>query len=385
MATVDCIGDVLAEHIEELPFDLSQRSRMLRSPRHTLADLRRIDARIGARIDGLRLGGLDVFAHARPLLGSNDEHEIAAGAICALAAACEGTRDILDTAVRRACAGPEIARALALWPEHLPEATGSWCADRDPLVRLAALEIRAARGQAAAVDDALLAHSDPTVRVRAAAIAAPPAIAAMLDDREAAVRAAALVSAAWIAWPDLVPHCRARSRETSADRLASLRMLALIGDAGDDELLLMRCADRNLGRQRFALAAAWGHPTVVPLLLEAIAGEDREEAIAAGESFMRIFANDIESGMRIVETPLGGDSFDREFADDHFLPDGARAHGHWRDVGARMATCRRIVCGSPDPSAPASDWDLLSLHEAQLRTAAHGSPGDRHQVSRLLR
>jgi hypothetical protein len=379
--TVGCIADILAEHIDELPFDLSQRSAMLRSPRHTIVDLRRLDGRIAARIDGLRLGGTGALALAEPMLGSDGEHDIAAGTLAALAAMGAEAWPRIDGAVRRPDAGASIALALGLWPDELPEAMSAWLADSDPLVRLAATETLVARGQAISVDDELLAHADARMRSRAAALAGPTRIARMLDDGDPSVRAAALAAAAWSGWPEIAAHCRARCRESGA----GLEMLALIGDPCDDALLLARCEDRGLGCRRFALAATWAHPAVVPTLLDGIDSAEPAEAIAAGDAFTRMFSEDIESDVRAVVPPIAGDAFSSAFADESFLPDRARAHAHWRRVQPRLGSSRRIVCGSSDPAAPAPDWDLLSHHQVCLRAAIRGSSADRHETVRLLR
>jgi uncharacterized protein (TIGR02270 family) len=103
------IPEVVSQHAEEAAFLWVLRERALRSPRYSLADLARIDQRIGAHLDGLLIASDPGWESCLQELGWEEPGEVFAAAAVALAG---GRVDRVETVVRAAVVDAERRRAL---------------------------------------------------------------------------------------------------------------------------------------------------------------------------------------------------------------------------------------------------------------------------------
>ncbi|MDV6034483.1 MAG: hypothetical protein F9B45_31195 [Phycisphaera sp. RhM] len=76
------ILDILVEHLEEIEFLWSQRTEAIRSPEYFGHEIRELDARIDAHLQGLLVGGEHCVEFAVPLLAEEDRFMAFAGAWC---------------------------------------------------------------------------------------------------------------------------------------------------------------------------------------------------------------------------------------------------------------------------------------------------------------
>jgi hypothetical protein len=174
----EVIEDILQEHFEEIQYLWIERQNAVHSPDYTAAEVRRIDQRIDAHLDGLVIGGKHAlalleealtadagevtFASARALLALQDEK---AGQLVLQAFQClkdEALEGVMH-AIGHAPLGPVIRSLLEVY-EKGPVHTA-----------VAAAQLLAARGYFQHEPDRLaefLGHQDPAVRRPAWAIVA---------------------------------------------------------------------------------------------------------------------------------------------------------------------------------------------------------------------
>lgn len=200
-----------------------------------------------------------------------------------------------------------------------------------------------------------------------------------IDDSEPQVREAALYAAAWQAQPWLIDHCRQKSRELSADYLIEMRLLAILAEPADLELMLSLGVSEALGVERFAVLAAYAHPGVIESLILAMQSEDPHTAIAAGTAFAHITAIDIESDQRVTLMPENGeepDEFEQEFLEEGKLPDARLARTFWDKSAGRFGQGTRWAQGiNVSKTVSAATLNRLSLQsrrEACLRARFRG-------------
>jgi uncharacterized protein (TIGR02270 family) len=387
------LPDLLEEHIEEVEFLWAQRQAALTSSRQTQRDLAHCDERIQAHVQGIlaagehasplleeRLAGEDanaVFAGAYPLLrlGSGP----AVGHLLEVFASAEGPR--LD-GLKRALAFGASPAALARLRALLPSA--------QPGVAAAAAEILTFHRQFGADPGRLLLlvrDEDPAVRRQAWRVAGYLGIpldaklyANAVRDEDAGVREAALLAAAWSRLPGALALTRQIGQAPSVDNLPELRLLAVLGGAEDLPRIRNLVTMAALGPARFGIAAAFGHPLLVDLLVAEMANPDPSTAVAAGEAFTRITGQSVDSSERVNVPAEGGgppDEFEAEFQDEVLLPDPELARAHWEKVRPQFTGSVRLASGldlsrGVAPEALAT-IDLQSRFQAALRGRFQGS------------
>jgi hypothetical protein len=208
----------------------------------------------------------------------------------------------------------------------------------------------------------------------------PKGYAAAMRDDDAGVREAALLAAAWTGVPGALNIVRAAAARPSKTELPAYRLLAALGEPADLPAIQRLLQTPELGPERFALAAAFGSPSLAPLLLDALASTDARTAVAAGEAFTRLTGADLGPGERVTLPPEDGhepDEFEKEFLDDATLPDPVKANAHWKRVGTPMAAMTRAAHGRDVASAIPPDafsWlDMQARYEWWMRARFRGS------------
>lgn len=295
--------EVVDQHGIEAAFLWTQRDHAVTSPRYALKHLLKLDRRVEAHLDGLRVAGEIGWETCVAAIG-NGPGEVFAAAVLAFGS---GNEERIRTVLKAGCADPALERGLISALGWLP-------ADR---------AIDAARQ--------LLASEDPEIRRVAIAAHAihrsnpGPAVARALGDSQPrlaarAARAAAELGQTDLSWevsqrgsdPDL--DCRFWSA-WSAARLGErhpsvLNALRSIADAGgvyaqaavEMELRCLpgadakaRCGELAKSRRKMRLAAigygAIGDPADIDVLIHMM--QDPAMARAAGGSFSLITGADL--------------------------------------------------------------------------------------------
>ena len=190
-------------------------------------------------------------------------------------------------------------------------------------------------------------------------------------DEDPAVRREALLAAVWTRQPWAVEHCRKLwAQFGGVSRPApithhwdAILMLAVLGKPHDLPRMMTIGRAAELGPRRFDILGAYGHPAVVDVLLEAMAGDDAEAAMAAAAAFKKITGADVDSNRRVPSPPEDGSQSDAISVgplSGAVLPDPKRARAHWDRVKAKVSQWTRACCGL-DLSRKASEETLSQL------------------------
>lgn len=171
---------------------------------------------------------------------------------------------------------------------------------------------------------------------------------AAMADEDPAVRREALWAAVWTRQPWLPEHCRKLCAKPSPGHWDAVLILAVLGRPQDLPQILAIGRAAELGPRRFEVLGAYGHPATVPVLLQAMAGDDAEAAVAAAAAFKKITGVDADSDRRVPSPPEAlGESDAVQPGPPHevVLPDPKRARAHWDRVKAEVSQWTRSCCG----------------------------------------
>lgn len=365
------IALVVQQHADEAAALRGTRACLVRAPHAGLLQLRRLDERIAAHLDGLAVAGAPGLRLAAAALARPGRGEVFAAAVRFIE---EGDAASLDKVMALAEAVPEgragllsafgwvpaaslrgiAARLLASAHSFRREAGLAACAmqrvdpgspvalalnDRDPALRARALRVSADGARVDLLEACLGAMPDEDPRCAFEAARA----SVLLGDRHkgtAALRGIAMQPGPW-RWSAL---------DMVLKLLASAEALALLG-AVSREPGAMRLLIRGAGMAGDACCVSW--------LLEHM--HDAKLARLAGESFSMITGLDL-SGFELASTPPDdegpGSSADPEdervaMDEDEGLPwpDPQRVLVWWHDNGHRFAAGQRLFMGEAPHAA----------------------------------
>jgi hypothetical protein len=273
--------------------------------------------------------------------------------------------------------------------DALVEDLGTMFRSADPVRSALAAEVLCYRVRWKGSHDRLLTYlTDENPGVRAAGWRAvanlaipvePKRYAAAMRDADAVVREAALHAAAWTAVPGTLNIARSAAASPSKADLPTLRLLAALGEPADLAAIHRLVQMPELGPDRFAVAASYGHPGLAPVLLDFLRSSDKRTAIAAGHAFARLTGSDLGVGEVVTLPPEDGsepDDFEKAFLDEDTLPDHGKAQTHWSRVGASVSTMLRTAHGRDVSTAIPADafsWmDMQSRYEWWMRARFRG-------------
>ncbi len=183
--------------------------------------------------------------------------------------------------------------------------------------------------------------------VVAAPSESPPQVEAVslhlgLRDPDPRVRREALLAAVWTRQSWLLAHCRRLANAPAPENWATenwdaVHMLAVLGTPAELSCIEAIARAASLGPRRFQAAGAFGHPALVPMLLQAMTSDDPATAAAAGAAFHKMTgcerrfwppragpAQGRAANRRVRKAILGGGDVARHIAGDGALEPGAR-------------------------------------------------------------
>jgi uncharacterized protein (TIGR02270 family) len=380
---------IVEQHAEEAAFLWLLRDAATEAPHYKRHHLARLDERVEAHIDGLRVAGEAGWRIAMAELKAHPEPgELFAAGVLALES---GERARIDPLVALAAgAEPEVRRGFVgaiAWcsPASLAATVRDWDRSSEAFERYLALcacsvhRADAGPGFAARIEDA-----DPLVRARALRLAGELGKVELLDaclrhlvdpDAEAVFRAA---------WSGVLLGDRGPA-------LAALERLALA--EGPRRWIALEVAVRAMGIERGtrfiramngdpalrrAMVVAVGHlgdPAAVPWLIRQM--EDPELARVAGEAFSMItgvdLANDDLDGPPLKGLPgqqgrVAHDGLEPNPDPNLAWPDSSRVGSWWVSQVERFGTRRRHLMGHPI-GVPLDSCDA-QLFQPQQRAVA---------------
>jgi uncharacterized protein (TIGR02270 family) len=381
------IHDIVSQHAEEAAFLWLLRDGAVCAPQYLLTDLARLDERLEAHLDGLRVAGGEGWEISQQELKWQEPGEVFAAAVLALESEA---RDRIEFVVDVGAAAPALERGL-----------------------VSALGWTAAACVAPLVSD--LSHSAEPAR-RRLAIAAHAIrredpgrwLIDALRDEDLGVRARAYRAAGELGKSDLAPHVRHGLAEEGADcRYWAAWAAARLGDrstgvaralqdiadqpgAHQEQAVAVLARIRPLGEIRDWLRPLWkdvktlrlaaagiaaaGDPQFVPVLLQIM--HVNEAARAAGEAFSFITGVHLSYDKLERDAPIDFSAGPTEDAEDENVamdpdenlewPDPGLVEAWWGANSARFAAGRRYLCGRE--ISPASL--VQTLHDGYQRQRA---------------
>lgn len=383
------LHDVVAQHANECAALQRVRARLVRAPAVKLHQLRRLDDRIAAQLDGLVVAGEDGSRHAAAALAEPDAAALSTAALCAIV---NHDTKALDRLIAVAEADPAALGGLS--------AAISWASASD------------LRGIAAP----LLAAPSPTRRMVGLVACVEhkvdpgPVLLASMHDADPRLRAYAIASVGQLGRIDQLRECMlaltdpdpacafqaARSAVLLGDRHAGIAALGSVaggtGPASDaarelvvkliasdqaQALLAPLVADPGRLRPLVRAIGASGDSRFVPWLVQHLGRHD--VARVAGESLCLITGLDLardDLERKPPDSAVFGPSDDPERDDvamdeDDGLPwpDAERIADWWQRHARRFAPGTRCFIGEP-PSAAHCVGVLKSGFQRQRIAAA---------------
>lgn len=383
--------ELVVTHAEELAYLWGRRRAAVFSETLTLRDLQQLQERIDAHLQGMLVAGAElpallgdwlaaadrdeVFAIAWALLRGGDAAQAAIVADAFLAASgsrLDGLRDALgaapqthtEAALRNALASSDAARAAA--------AAAALAGQR----RLTAADLAANAPFAhllVAEDAAVAALAWRSLALVDAAVAsAPPPYREALRRPQPALREAALATACWRG--ETWAAQAARQLAEAGDALG-FAWWAAVGDTAAASWPTLLAA--RPPAERCALLARAGHADGIETLLALMEDADPQAAAAAGTAFTRLTGLDVDGSRHTLPVSADADDFEREFANDVWLPDAARARQAWERHGERWRAGRRWCRGhevsATLSSAAQATIDLAARWDFGMRAALAGA------------
>jgi uncharacterized protein (TIGR02270 family) len=357
---------VVEQHVDDAALLCDTRARLLSAPHIKLHHLRRVDDRLAAHLDGLRIAG----EGGQPALEAALESPTPGAIFVAAARALEdGRPDRLDRYIALAATTPEWAESLCaalgwLDPAALRGVVADWLKSSDPSRRFFGIaatsmhRVNPALGPARRLED-------PDLQVRARAFRT----AGELGQREFLSR---LGQAAqddnpacrfWAAWSAVLLGDRQQALDvleqvSIADgafrqRAFDLAMIAFPNTRAHEYLRAL-ASDPN---RRWLIEGAGrvGDPTYVPWLIKQMS--DDGLARLAGQALSLITGADLawlDLERKPPETPLAGPNDDpndpnvaMDEDDDLPWPDVERVERWWAQHSSRFVPGQRFFVGAP--------------------------------------
>ena len=382
------ISDIVSQHAEEAAFLWLLRSGAVAQPSYSIADLSRLDDRLDAHLEGLRVAGVPGWEMAREMLDTSAPEGVFAAGVLAFGS---NDKSVLQGVLDVAAAMPERSRVLISALGWLPFE------------------------HAASQMTHLLGSPSPTLRrigIAAAAIHRSdpgPTLRSAIEDDDLPLRARAFRAVGELGRLDLLPiaerHLKTDDAEVSfsaawsaavlstrPEPLGALAAIAQSESRHRERALqtVMRRADLGAGKRwqrklmlepktlRLAVqaAGAMGDPEEVPWLIEQM--KTPELARVAGESFTTITGVDIAYQDLNGDRPEGFESGPTEDPADENVnmdadenlpwPDPSLIQKWWQSNRQAFQPGTRFLLGKPITI----DWlkQVLRIGRQRQRAAA---------------
>ncbi len=383
------IETIVSQHAEEAAFLWLQRNGAVHEPHYSLKDLAKLDDRVEAHLDGLRIAGEGGWSLCRNNLEIKEPGEVFAAAVLALESRDKDKLEAVYSVVEQA---PENAGAMVSalgWvkPNYLGGKVSGLLASREPLWRrigLAACAIhRVDPGK-----NLIMGLEDESGEVRARAARAAGELGrtdiktrllSALTDENEKVRL-------WSAWSAVLLGDRGNAVRYLSDLLLDggkslgVGLNVLIRSLGlENSRLLLGELVRNPSTMRLAIQGVGntGDTEYIPWLIKQM--EDPKHARVAGEAFTSITGLDIAFDDLEGEWPDGFEAGPSEDPDDDRVamdededmpwPDPKLITGWWRQRSQELQAGQRYLLGKP-VNPEHCQWVLVNGMQRQREAAA---------------
>jgi uncharacterized protein (TIGR02270 family) len=384
------IRSIVEQHAEEAAFLWLLRDAAVDAPHYALRHLARLDERVEAHVDGLKVAGEPGWEIALAQLEEHQEAgEVFAAGVLALESQDAGR---IDRVVAITEAAPETTRGLisALgWvaPERLRGTVKTFLDSASPqrrMLGLAACSVH--RVDPASYLRALVEDAAPLVRARALRLVGELGRAELAREVQAALREEDAAARFWAAWSagligardPAIPILQEHAEGTGPYKWRALD-LALRIMPQPAAMHWLRGLNSHPEHARLAVVACGiiGDPAFVPWLIGRM--DVPELARVAGESFSMITGIDLAYDDLETDAPADFAASPTDNPDDENVamdqddnlpwPDPALIHTWWQANGARFPPGTRHLLGRP-LSPEACQHALAAGFQRHRRAAA---------------
>ena len=378
--------EIIEEHAEEAAFLWVQRDHAAVAPQYALKDLARLDERVEAHVDGLRVAGVAGWKTAAASLDQGPG-EVFAASVLAFES-CDPER--IATVLSVAGSAPALARALVSglgWMEPaiaIAEAEKLTTSD-EPEVRRAGIAALAIHRHSSVLFDAAVADAAPRVAARALRAAGELGRVDLVGPASDRLKDPDAECRVWAAWSVVRLHGPSLStalatlrefvdsNDPRAEQAVAIAFRVIRLDEGHAWRRLL-AADPATARLAAIAAGALGDPAAISDLLEQM--QNPETARVAGKAFSLITGADFEyedlSGQPPAipgwhtedgdDTLLSGPDADLPWPSPHTI------QTWWAKHADRFIAGSRYLIGQPISTA--SLRDALVRGRQNQRTAA---------------
>jgi uncharacterized protein (TIGR02270 family) len=339
LARQQVIWSVLPQHLDGSSFLWLLRTRAVSAPHYSLADLAKLDNRVEANLDGLRIAGETGWEICKEALNIGESGEIFAAAVLAFE---NGSPNWIDPVLEASTTLPEIPSASALGWLPFPQAQTHierLLASSSPALQRVGIAACAIHREnpGAALRNAI-ATSDSLLKARSLRAIGELGLDDLCAEASRSLTAEDELCRFWAAWSIAIvtPEQNAiallvtvaESNGPNSHRalqLAIRRMDEAPASAWIDRL------SQEKGKTRAAITAAGalGEPSRIPWLIDRM--DSPESARLAGEAFTMITGVDIAYRDLDADKPDGFEGGPTEDPDDENVEMDPDEHLPWPD------------------------------------------------------
>ncbi|HYO56872.1 TIGR02270 family protein [Archangium sp.] len=352
---------IVSQHYEEAAFLWTQRRRAIHAPHYTLVDLERLDERMEAHLDGLRIAGPAAWARAEETLADEEPGEAFAATVLAL---CDSLPTRLAPVLELAQASERCAQELvsALGWSPLPQVAPileELQRRQEPTLRrvgLAALAVH--RGEVGKALAQALSGEEPQLRTRALRAVGElgrlellPLARPFLSSKDERCRLAAAWTCALLGESVALPHLRALAEAGGPGSTVAVDMAVRRMERHAARSWLIALAEKSEHRRLILQGcAALGDIYFIPWVLERM--EEPRLARVAGEAFRFLTGADLSEPPFAGECPEGfedeeDESLRLDADDDLPWPAPAAVHAWWAQHRQDFHPEARYLLGRP--------------------------------------
>jgi uncharacterized protein (TIGR02270 family) len=383
------IPGVIEQHAEEAAFLWGLRDLVKHAPHFTLATLARLDDRVEAHLDGLRIAGDAGWEICKQVMEGGAAGEIFVAAVLAF----ESGQDIkVEDVLKVATTTPEVVRQVIsalVWVsyEQASKCIKELLSAETTLLRRVGLAACAIlrRNPGLSVLQAAFAADDPLLKARALRAVGELGLVDYHITARSNLKAKDPTVRFWAAWSnallnghkDAVAYLQglAESSEPLSERAAQMAMRRL---APNDAKTWLKRLVKDLDQRRTAVlaAGAFADPEAIPFLIDQM--KDSELARVAGESFSLVTGADLAreklrgtkpEGFQAGPTDNPEDENVEMDPDEHLpWPDPELVRRWWADHQGSFTRGARYLLGQP--ITPESLRQALKVGYQRQRAAA---------------
>ncbi|CBK41725.1 conserved protein of unknown function [Nitrospira defluvii] len=360
------IAAIVTQHAEEAAFLWLLRSNATRQPHYALKDLAKLDGRVEAHVDGLRVAGEPGWELCKAALGNEEAGEVFAASVMAFESGIESRIQAILEAVEKT---PELSKGLISafgwmpFQQAAPHAQRLLVAEL-PLQRLVGLAAYAVHRQdpGAALKDAL-SSTDPELRARALKAAGELGKTTFIPAMKAEFAAEDLACRYWAGWsgallgePAAIPVLQrlAERGHTKREQACAMALRRMSIDQAQAWLKSLANSPKAL---RLAMQAAGviGDPANIPWLIQQMANPAM--ARVAGESFTYITGIDLAYDDLDTDKPESFEAGPTENPEDENVdmdpdedlpwPNPQLIEKWWFTHRVQFTNGTRYLCGQP--------------------------------------